>query len=176
MKITDRLQSDHMSLFSVLEDLREWSGKTDRPEQSWKAACLVDLLRGQLAVHSWFEDAIFFPAILEGLMKAGPQGCPPRAIELLKEDHRQIEVRLRRLEEAVRAGSDGTAWLPALEDCRKVMLAHIQKEEGELFPLSEKVLGEAALESLSQQMMSADMKRVKVPDRLSALRSEDGQT
>jgi len=134
MKITEGLLGEHAlshALFDQVEAL------ADEAQTHHELVTLERLLSSTVMSHKTLEDEVLFPALVE-------RGYAEVPVDVLRTEHKEIEL----LSAAVRAS-------PSLEDAREVLFRligtlreHFGKEEQVLFPLCERLLGEAKLEEL----------------------------
>lgn len=145
MKITDRFIGDHKTFRKLLGeiDLLAASPSPDRK----RLIRLVELFVDHLILHAWGEETFYYPAVAARAEK------PPltRAyMTLLDEEHAVVDRVARRLESEARRVPLDAEWKASFAEFRKGLSDHMEKEESELFPLSETLLGVEALEEISR--------------------------
>lgn len=151
MKITDRLVGDHRTFRKMLAEL---DGIAAQPPSQRDGRCLirvVELFKDHLMLHAWCEDLFYYPAVRQAL----PRASPPLTISYmdhLDEEHRTVDGYLGRLEEEVKTNPLTMAWPQTYALFSHGLLAHMKKEEEELFPISETLLGATKLEEISQAL------------------------
>lgn len=133
MKADALLIQDHQVLRSVLAQLQE--STSDQVSQRRE---LLDRLLFELDVHVHIEDELFYPAVREVSPLFG----------IAHAEHRQIDDQLAALFRTDPAGKDFQVEAQMLAE---TVEHHAGEEEQEMFPQSH-ALGEAALETLGQQM------------------------
>jgi hemerythrin-like domain-containing protein len=95
--------------------------------------------------HHGKEEGLLFPA----LTRAGvPQQGGP--LQALIEDHVQGRGWLRQMEASLAPALDAPAFARAARGYRELLLAHIRKENDELFPMAQRVLPPSQLDPLAQ--------------------------
>lgn len=106
--------------------------------------------------HHADEEQDLFPALLES-MAGSDAVCLRQMIESLCADHRDLERRWAALRRTLQLVADG---LPAVLDAAEVQAfaglygRHIAREEGEVLPMAERLLGQAEIEHLGEAMRS----------------------
>lgn len=159
MKITDRLVGDHRTFRKMLADLDRIADQPRRLRDPQKLIRTVELLKDHLVLHAWCEDTFYYPVVREAV----PQALPPLNtvyMDHLEEEHKTVDSYLDRLEQEVKAGPPVAAWPQTYALFSKGLEAHMRKEEEELFPLSEKLLGAARLEEISAEL---ERRRAEAP-------------
>jgi hemerythrin-like domain-containing protein len=147
VKITDRFVGDHKSFRKLITEI-DTQAAEETPDQK-RLIRLVELFNDHLLVHDWGEKTFFYPAV------AAKAGTPPLTkdyMDLLEVEHSRIDVLGRNTEETVKATPLQPRWKVSYGDFKRSLLAHMAKEEEELFPLSERLLGVRALEELSLEV------------------------
>lgn len=152
MKITDRLIGDHKTFRRMMADL---DGISDLPPQQWelkKIIRLVELFKDHLILHAWFEDQFYYPAISAALVHKPLPPLDKRYMEHLDHEHKTIDGYMNTLEQEVIGKPLVRTWPQTYALFFHGLKAHMKKEEEELFPLSEQLLGGERLEQLSLEM------------------------
>jgi hemerythrin-like domain-containing protein len=140
MTPTDRLRDEHRVILGAL-DLLERAATGRRVPEAWWASVVAWLRAFADRSHHAKEETALFPAMI----KAGvPSDGGPIAVML--EEH----VEGRRLVAAIEAGM-GAARLKACRDYVALLRAHIEKENGIVFPLADGVLDERAMAGLARE-------------------------
>lgn len=150
MKITDRFIGDHKTFRKMIADIQDLTGTALASPDRAKLARLSLLFKDHLVIHAWFEDAFFYPAVRSEI-----QGRPRPPVTLgyldeLEKEHKTIDGDMDRLERDINALS--ATWPQTFSAFRKGLESHMRKEEEELFPTSEQLLGADGLENLSTEM------------------------
>jgi hemerythrin-like domain-containing protein len=104
--------------------------------------------------HHEDEEQDLFPALLETALE-GDAARLHTLIQLLLEEHRQLGARwssLRNKLAAVSEGSPTVLQAPEIEDFTGAYRKHIIKEDTELLPMAQRLLGETALARIGQAM------------------------
>jgi len=151
MNITDRLVGDHKTFHKMLQDLDHVADAPPSRRETLRLVRLVELFKDHLMLHAWVEDTFYYPVIRQNLSSAAPP-LSVAYMDHLDQEHRTVDGYLDRLEGEVKAGPPIPAWPQTYALFAKGLLAHMKKEEEELFPLSEKLLGFDLLEAISQEL------------------------
>lgn len=104
--------------------------------------------------HHEDEEQDLFPALLE-TMAGSDAVCIRELTQALVADHRQLEARWARLRtrlEAIAEGDDATLATDEVVDFVSAYRAHIAREDTELLPMAQRLLGEAELARLGMAM------------------------
>lgn len=151
MKITDRLIGDHKTFRKMLGDLDRIADAPPSRCEMPRLIRLVELFKDHLMLHAWAEDTFYYPVIRQNLSSAPP---PLSVIYMdhLDQKHRTVDGYLDRLEGEVKTGTPTPTWPQTYALFAKGLLGHMKKEEEELFPISEKLLGSDRLEAISQEL------------------------
>jgi hemerythrin-like domain-containing protein len=151
MKITDRFIGDHKTFRKLINDINQVAGK---PKDKWdqkKLVRWVELFKDHLVLHAWGEETFFYPAIRSKLPKEGPLVNGPY-LDQLDLEHRTVDQYLDRLESEVKKSPISPEWPSTYQTFIVGLTAHIEKEETELFPFSEGLLGKDGLEEISVEI------------------------
>lgn len=161
MKITERLLEDHktfrkiMSEIEVIGAARPKDGPVDR-----RLIRLVELLVDHLIIHTWGEETFYYPAIQAVLRKDPHPLISKQYLMSLSDQHQKIDELVFRLEKEIKTSNGPENWGVLYASFAGQLMAHIRKEEEELFPRSESLLGETRLEQLS---LTFERNRSKAP-------------
>lgn len=120
----------------------------DQPD-SRRLIRLVELFVSHLLLHAWGEETFYYPAV------AAKAGAPPLTAEymsLLDEEHRLIDTAVRRLETEVKQQPPDAGWRNTYAAFKNSLANHMRKEEVDLFPMSESLLGARGLEEISNEV------------------------
>lgn len=135
-KIFTLLKKDHAEvkkLFKEIDGLA--SGQTRQRERLFKQ------LKSALEIHAKVEEALFYQP-LKTLEKSHMQ-----ILEGI-EEHNLVE---KLLLELASGPVNSDEWCAKLTVLRENLLHHIEEEEGEIFPLAEKLLDAEALDEIGRQ-------------------------
>ncbi|HUH93083.1 MAG TPA: hemerythrin domain-containing protein [Casimicrobiaceae bacterium] len=104
--------------------------------------------------HHDDEERDLFPALLESMAGSDPV-CIRELTGALAEDHRRLEElwgAVRPWLVAVQSGKAPPPGDAAIDDFVRLYERHADREEQELFPMAERLLGEAELERIGRAM------------------------
>jgi hemerythrin superfamily protein len=136
MTATEILKQDHreaMGLFERLEGTGEASGPGGSKDE------LFNQLKGALTLHTKLEEQIFYPALEDF----------DETRDLIEEAHREHRKVDQLLAETNPAAGDFTG---KLSELRRNVEAHVEEEEGEMFPKAEQLLGQPRLQEMGRRM------------------------
>jgi hemerythrin-like domain-containing protein len=175
MDSIETLMTEHRAIEQVIDALLHFTGEVRRGGGNDKAELsrFVTFLREFAdAQHHAKEEDVLFAAMVE-------HGFPARSgpIAVMLEDHERGRALVRHL--AALAELPG-AWgegeradvVEASTAFARLLRAHIQKEDGVLYPLAEQHLPEAARASVDLACARADAARGDIPRRLLQLADE----
>jgi iron-sulfur cluster repair protein YtfE (RIC family) len=134
-KATDQLIKDHKMIRKVLADF-----SVDHPRYPE----LLKTLQRIVVAHAWFEDEVFLPAF-----EAEPL-LSKRFTDEIVQEHRDIDHLLKLLRKTPPAQKKETELFNL--QLRVILDAHFKKEEDGLFPLAGKLLDDAGLNALGDEM------------------------
>jgi hemerythrin-like domain-containing protein len=152
MKITDRLIGDHKTFTKMSQDIDAISNLPAAQRDRRKLTRLVELFKDHLLIHAWFEDTFYYPAIREALRTTAMPPLNETYMNHLDHEHKTVDGYLDQLEHEVKSSPIVGTWPQTFALFFYGLKAHMRREEDELFPLSEKLLGEARLHQLSDDM------------------------
>ncbi len=149
MKATDVIARDHRAAEALFDKFLAAEGDD-------KEAIEHELFAA-LNAHELMEDMHFFPALKDKV------GDDDRLKDVM---HEQTTLKLGAMGTHVKEIFTGPKE-ERVEDVMEKVLAHAKKEEEEIFPMAEEVLGEELLEELGQKMepMSAVAVQEKVEEK-----------
>ncbi|MCW5634063.1 MAG: hemerythrin domain-containing protein [Rubrivivax sp.] len=104
--------------------------------------------------HHADEEQDLFPALLES-MAGSDAVCLREIITSLRADHRELDHRwaaLRRTLQAVAAAQPATLEAADVQAFAALYARHIEREEGELLPMADRLLGAGELERIGHAM------------------------
>jgi hemerythrin-like domain-containing protein len=151
MKITNRLIGDHLTFRRMLRDLDVLADQSAGQRDIGRLIRIVELFKDHMMLHAWCEDVFYYPVVREAL----PRATPPLTVaymDHLDQEHQSVDGYLERLENEVKLQPPSVTWPQTYALFAKGLQAHMKKEEEELFPLSEALLGAARLEEISQEL------------------------
>lgn len=152
MKITDRLVGDHKTFRKLLADLDLLADQLPLQRDLQKLVRHVELFKDHMLLHAWCEDTFYYPVVRQTLPNAPLPPLSVSYMDHLDNEHKTIDGYLDRLETEVKSQPLIASWPQTYALFSKGLLYHMNKEEGELFPLSEKLLGSARLEEISKEL------------------------
>lgn len=121
-----------------------------------RAAVLRLEIESRMYAHHDDEETTVFPALLETMAGSDPV-CLRELTELLRAEHRALErswEAVRRVLEQVEAGQPGPIDIECFRTFIDGYLAHIEREEQELFPMAARLLTDAEIANLRQKLLS----------------------
>jgi len=133
----------------MLFELGQRFGDDPRDSDMPRLLRLMELFRDHLLVHEWAEENFLYPAVRAVLPKA-PQPLCLRYMDQLDHEHNVLKAAIDRLEMKVRRHPSHPGWPAAYVPFFQGMQTHMRKEEEQLFPLAERMLGVEELETLSR--------------------------
>lgn len=139
MRITERFSSEHdvfLSQLTVIEDL------VRRGADVSSVVAAIRTLSAPLLLHADNEERVLFGELE---LAMGGEGGP---LATLTEEHREIHGQIDRLV----AGPPRWELELVLDAFLRVLRAHIDKEEGVLFPAAEQLLDGERLERLDRDI------------------------
>jgi len=158
VKITDRFIGDHKTFRKLMKDIESIQNPMEEAERR-KLIRAVELLVDHLILHAWGEETFYYPEV--GKVTASSKTAADSIyMKLLDDEHREIDTVLQDVEKMVKESTVSPAWRLKYDIFRKHLLNHMTKEEEELFPLSEKLLGKEGLEKISETL---EKNRSKAP-------------
>ena len=150
MKITDRFIGDHKTFRKLISDIQSLTGARPSSSDRIKLARLSLFLKDHLVIHAWFEDRFFYPAVRSRIEKRSLPPITVRYFTELEKEHKSIQEQSVVLERE--ANAFAPFWPQTFSNFRQALESHMRKEEEELFPTAEQLLGPEGLESLSTEM------------------------
>ncbi len=145
-KAIDDLRHDHEAILSALRILDQIANEIDKGSKPGKPD-LVNFI-GFLKefadkCHHGKEEGILFPAMTQA-------GIPERGgpIGVMLSEHVSGRDLIRRMDDALAGPLDYKKFAAAAKEYSSLLQSHIEKENSVLFPLAEKTLDAARLESL----------------------------
>jgi iron-sulfur cluster repair protein YtfE (RIC family) len=134
-KATDALLSDHKMIRKLLENFH-----ADNPRYPE----VIKTLYRVLLTHAWFEDNVFIPVFRNDgrIIK--------NYLDELNQEHKDLDYLMQLVLKG--APQDRIHRDPVRQQFRAVLETHLKKEEDALFPLAEKILGDAGQNKLGAEM------------------------
>jgi hemerythrin-like domain-containing protein len=168
MKITQRLTGDHITFRKMLGDLNVIADKPAASRPMPQLIRLVELFKDHLQLHAWCEDTFYYPPVRAAVDQKPFPPLNRVYMDHLDEEHKTVDGYLDRLEQEVKAQPPLGTWPQTYALFSKGLMAHMKKEEEELFPLSEQLLGVDQLEQFSQNLEKrrAEAPRARLHTRL----------
>lgn len=160
MKITDRLIGDHKTFLKMGKEIDDISNLAASKREHKKLVRVVELFKDHLIIHAWFEDMFYYPAVRAGLQSKDMPPLNAIYMDHLDHEHKTVDAYLDQLEREVKSSPLVHTWPQTFALFFHGLKSHMRREEDELFPLSEKLLGEARLHELSAEM---EQQRAKAP-------------
>lgn len=140
MNVLELLKQDHQTVDRLFSKVLSTSSadKARRDE-------LFATLRGELLRHAHAEEKVFYPPLRE---KRESHDIVEEGIG----EHHHVEELLTRLE-AIPSDSDD--WIDAVQSLKDCVQHHVREEEGEIFDDARKLLGEQALDRMTEEIRQA---------------------
>ena len=152
MKITDRLIGDHKTFRKMGAEIEEIMRGAPAERDQKRLVRIVELFKDHLVLHAWFEDNFYYPAVEAAIGKEVSTLLTPTYMKHLEHEHKTIDGYVDRLEEEVKQQPPAFGWPQTFALFSHGLKGHMKREEEELFPESERLLGAAQLEKLSDEM------------------------
>jgi hypothetical protein len=122
-----------------------------------RAAALRVEIESTLFAHHEDEETLLFPALIES-MAGSDAVCLRDLTELLAGEHRALERTWGLVRQALEGIEAGRPGMPSAEAFRGFIdgyLAHVEREEQELFPMAERLLSDAEFANIEQKLRAA---------------------
>ncbi len=152
MKITDRLVGDHKTFRKMLADIEVIHKQPPVDRDAKKLIRIVELFKDHLMLHAWFEDQFYYPAIVKDIERFSQGPITRVYVNHLDHEHKTIDGYVDRLEVEVKSQPPVSTWPQTHSLFSHGLQSHMKKEEEELFPESERVLGASRLVELSDEI------------------------
>ena len=138
MDALDILKSDHQRIKSLFDQLLVESGKQQKK-------LLFENLRDMLDEHARIEETVFYPAF---------QKFPDFAPILKKfiKAHHDSNAIFREIPDTEKQTAE---WDLQIQNGMKVLIAHIDEEESEMFPMVRKIMKRFDREQIGRLLMAA---------------------
>lgn len=151
MKITDRFIGDHKTFQKLIRDISSLAGKKPAEWDSKRIIRLVELMKDHLVLHAWGEETFYYPVVKEKIPINGPL-INTAYMEHLDEEHKVIDRLVDQLELQVKESPMSARWPDTYQAFIIKLADHMEKEENEMFPFSEGLLGKNGLAELSNEL------------------------
>ena len=136
MKATALLKKDHAVVKKLLADFSRTTARAPRRRQA-----LIDKIAQELEIHSTIEEELFYPAVKN--LRGGE-----RLVGEAESEHKEVDGLVA---EAQGLSMDTDEVVQKVKELRNAVVHHATEEEGQMFPVAEKGLGQQLME-LGEQM------------------------
>jgi len=136
MKATTLLKTDHAAVKKLFADFSRTTARAPGRRQE-----LIDKIAQELEIHSTIEEEVFYPAVKN---VRGGQSLVSEA----ESEHKTVDALVA---EAQGMSMETDEVVQKVKELRDAVVHHATEEEGEMFPVAEKGLGEQLME-LGEQM------------------------
>jgi hemerythrin-like domain-containing protein len=143
MRIIDRFSREHEAFVTQLDMLRIAVGSG---ADVGTAIAQVRTLAGPLLTHAANEEVLLFPDLVEKL--GGEEGGP---VGVLRREHAVIHGQV----DTLRGTPTQADFARVFAAFDSLLRAHIDREEDVLFPLSARLLGDARLVEMDEEIAAA---------------------
>ena len=131
MKATALLKKDHAAVKKLLSDFSRTTARAPRRRQA-----LIDKIAQELEIHSRIEEELFYPAVKN--VRGGES-----LVDEAESEHKKVDTLV--------AGAQGMSMdtdevVQKVKELRDAVVHHATEEEGEMFPVAEKGLGQQLME------------------------------
>lgn len=135
MNIFEALRKDHDTQRSLLKELVDTSGDTEKRDRIFKK------LRTELETHADAEERYFYKPLIDS------DKTQDKARHGIAEHHEIDEL----IEELESTEYSSSAWLKIAKDLQEKVEHHLDEEEHEIFQMAGKVLSENNKENLAKE-------------------------
>jgi hemerythrin superfamily protein len=136
MNVLAMILADHQRVLGIIQDLESTRDHRFREDMS-------DLLRREATLHMNAEERVFYPALRDEI---------PNIINKPVEEHNLVRRNLKDLDSKTK-GDD--KWMAKLLVIRDLILQHVGQEEGSVFDVARKALGDAQLTDMARSFQEA---------------------
>jgi hemerythrin-like domain-containing protein len=150
MKITDRFMGDHKTFRKLISDINQVAAQTPNEWDQKRLVRLVELLKDHFVLHGWGEEVFYFSAVAARISDKGP--INKSYLARMSDEHKTLDDAIDELERKVKSKLISHEWPKNYQRLVTDFVAHMDKEESELFPFSEGLLGVAGLEEISNEL------------------------
>ena len=145
MDALELLKTDH-------KKVKELFKKAEANKNEKQQKQLFEQIKTELETHTHIEETVFYPAIAKN------DELKDMVLESL-EEHKQVKTLLREMENLT---SDSEKFEPKLKVLIENVLHHaVEEEEEKMFPKIRKLIGQAALDQLGQELEAAKKREVR---------------
>jgi hemerythrin superfamily protein len=139
MDLFQLIRQDHQKAKRLFERLAETAGGTQsRPR-------LFAELKHELELHAEVEEKYFYPALRS-------HDDAKDLIEEALEEHGDMKEALVALD---RGDKESDSWTDRLDELQEDVEHHVEEEEGEIFPLAQKLLDSTQLNTIAGEIEKA---------------------
>ncbi|WP_378184310.1 hemerythrin domain-containing protein [Aquimarina sp. SS2-1] len=138
MNIFEALRQDHEIQRSLLNDLVETSGDTDKRDEVFKE------LKKELSIHADGEERHFYVPLIDS------DKTQEKSRHSIAEHHEIDEL----VEELEKTAYSSSAWLRIAKQLQEKVEHHLEEEEHEVFQMAGKVLTEEQKQTLATKYTS----------------------
>jgi hemerythrin superfamily protein len=135
MNLYQLLKQDHQKVKRLFERLGEASDGTAKQRER-----LFAELKRELELHTAVEEKHFYPALRD-------RDEARELVEESLEEHGEVK---RLLEELDQADKEEGGWNDQLQELQEDVEDHVEEEETELFPIAQKLLGDARSDEIAK--------------------------
>ena len=151
MKITDRFIGDHKTFRKLIGDISQIAGKKPAEWDQKRLVRLIELFKDHLILHAWGEETFYYPAV-KGRVPVNAPIIIKAYLDRLDLEHRAVDGLIDKLERQVKETPVSPTWSETYQSFITGLVAHMDKEENELFPFSEDLLGKQGLDDISTEL------------------------
>ncbi|PJK29917.1 hemerythrin domain-containing protein [Minwuia thermotolerans] len=137
--IIDILKEDHRRVQGVIDDILATTENSEKTREE-----LFEKIKTDLELHTSFEEEVFYPEARKAT------GMDEEIRDDLKE-HKEADQMLDKLS-AMSVTSD--RWMKELRNLKDALEHHIEDEQGELFPATEKAISEERLQEMGRSYLA----------------------
>lgn len=137
--VVDILTADHRDMLELIDQIENTKDPAERRS-------LADAVTAEVMRHSVAEELFVYPVMEREL----PNGA--EEVEHDKQEHKELEVALKKLEGADAAGSE---FMNLVGHLKKLLDHHADDEESDQFPKLRKHVSAAALKDLGSKVEAA---------------------
>ncbi len=139
MDLFQLIRQDHQKAKRLFERLAETAGGTQsRPR-------LFAELKHELELHAEIEEEYFYPALQS-------RDEAKHLIEEALEEHRDVKEALEALDHA---DKESGTWMERFDELQEDVEHHVEEEETGIFPLAQKLLDPAQLNTIASEIEKA---------------------
>lgn len=151
MKITDRLIGDHKTFRKLIKDLDEIVAQPEKERDVKRLIRLSELFKSHMVLHAWGEDTFYYPVVRAHLKEEDPK-FNTGYMDQLDREHVTVDGNLETLVNQVKQTPLHPDWVQTYKTFVDRLTRHMKEEEEQLFPFSERILGESGLIEISNEL------------------------